>query len=380
MNDIESKGLKVDDFTFEGSLGSEGAQIEQVGCNHFKIMLGHPEGGEGCPNRLQFTIKGNARGNSLRLDVGYDYREGRFDEYFSSFSYDRKNWYPAVWEKNFKEKPKENTMLFEEFEEDIVYVGHQIPMSYEDVEEIVSELSGRKHVKTVNIGKSIEGRNIHRIVISGEKTDVIRNAHYFAQQHPGEHNAQWRMMGMIEWLLSDDAKAFREENECHFVLLMSPDSPSRGWYRGNTLNCDMNRTYLISGSDPEKQTHEAWVCQKDLEDIAGKSNLSTAWAMHTWGGIVETIMRHSEEMEHSHGPWTILRDSIEKNDEKGLCKPLQSRNESSTIKTSWGYGPYEQFGVTTFLCEGGGALLTKEENMLSGKVLIQSLADYFLEE
>jgi hypothetical protein len=31
-----------------------------------------------------------------------------------------------------------------------------------------------------------------------------RWVHYFANQHPGEHNSQWRMVGMVHWLLSDE--------------------------------------------------------------------------------------------------------------------------------------------------------------------------------
>ncbi|WP_178095818.1 hypothetical protein, partial [Pseudomonas sp. Kh7] len=33
--------LSVDDFKFDGPLGSHGAQIERVGRNHFHVTLGH---------------------------------------------------------------------------------------------------------------------------------------------------------------------------------------------------------------------------------------------------------------------------------------------------------------------------------------------------
>ncbi|NLB42558.1 MAG: hypothetical protein GX815_09935 [Clostridiales bacterium] len=90
-----SSGLQVEDFSFEGELGSEGACIEQVGHNHFKIILSSPAHGEGCPNRLQFTVRQNAKGNNLRLDVSFNHTKSlRFDEYFCSWSYDKKNWHP----------------------------------------------------------------------------------------------------------------------------------------------------------------------------------------------------------------------------------------------------------------------------------------------
>lgn len=379
MKQENRSGLQVKDFSFAGELGSEGARIRQVGYNHFKIEIASPMHGEGCPNRLQFTIRQNAKGNQLRLDVSYNHTNFmRFDEYFCSWSYDKKTWQPIEWEKDFKERPEENTLLFAEFAEDTVYVGHQVPMSYEDVERVVAALSQNMYVEIIDIGQSLEGRNIHRIVISDGKAGAAEHAHYFAQQHPGEHNAQWRMMGMIEWLLSEEAGCFRKNNECHFVLTMSPDAPSRGWYRANTQFHDMNRTYLVSGSDSERQTHEAWLCQRDLEQIAGHSKLMTVWAMHTWGGKVEMLMRESNDIESKYGSWTLLRDAIIAHDQESLCKPLYSVKERpAEIETSWGYGPFAQFGVTSVLCEGSGSIMTKEKNMLSGKTIIQGLADYF---
>ena len=87
--------LSVDDFDFDRILGSDGATLEQLGPNHFKIHLarapGHPE----WSNMCQFVIKQNAKGNALRLDgVGSGIRQ------FCSWSYNRQTWHPIRREKN----------------------------------------------------------------------------------------------------------------------------------------------------------------------------------------------------------------------------------------------------------------------------------------
>ena len=38
---IAAGELRVDDFRFDGPLGSAGATIERVDTNHFKVVLGH---------------------------------------------------------------------------------------------------------------------------------------------------------------------------------------------------------------------------------------------------------------------------------------------------------------------------------------------------
>jgi len=375
------KELSVEDFKFDGPLGSQGTTIEKIAPNHFKATLGHAPKRKGWCNKLQFQITRNAKGNSLRLDVvflgGNAYI---FTEYFHSWSYDAKSWHPVKWQKRSKDSKKGDTLVFPEFTEDVVYVGHQVPMSYEDLVAMVKAWKKRPHVKTHILGQSLGKRNIYRLEITDPKSPHRESAcwvHYFANQHPGEHNAQWRMVGMINWLLSDEGRDCRRRSICHFILMMSPDAPSRGWYRVNAQGVDMNRSYRAAGSDPKRQAHEAYVCQKDLEGLmASKAPVTDVWSMHTWGGIVEPICLPGPEMGGKVGPWTELRDIIERNDPKNLIKRLKIRKKAGN-KTQWADGPHAQFGVTTFLCEGAGAIYTKQQNLDSGAILMKSIAEYY---
>jgi len=158
---------------------------------------------------------------------------------------------------------------------------------------------------------------------------------------------------------------------------MSPDAPSHGWYRVNAQGVDGNRSYFVGGADKDKQEHEAYIVQRDLEQLmASAAPVTDLWSMHTWGGIVEPILLPGPEMGTALPPWTELRDIIERNDPDHLVKPLATRDKPGD-SNHWNNGPHIQFGISTVLCEGAGEIITKEANTASGEVLMKSLAQYY---
>ena len=373
--------LSVEDFAFDGPLGSQGAQIERVGENHFKVTLGHAPEHTDWANMLQFQIKQNAKGNSLRLDVVFNGGDAfRFNSYSYSWSYDGKNWQPIHWENDEKDSQKGDTLIFPEFEEDKVYFGHQVPMSYEDSVELIREWEKSEYVHAHVIGKSLGGRDLYRIRITDPDSTVPESkrwVHYFANQHPGEHNSQWRMVSMVDWLLSDEGREHLKRSICHFIIMMSPDAPSHGWYRTNAQGVDMNRSYRASGSEADSQAHEAFMYQKDLEALmASDAPVTDIWSMHTWSGIVEPILTPGPEIGSTAGEWAEFRDIMAQNDPDGLVKPLKIRSEEGG-NTYWTSGPYRQFGITAVLCEGAGSFYTKKQCLDSGIVLIKSIVEYY---
>jgi len=375
----ETKELSVSDFNFDGPLGSDGAVIEKLGKNYFRVQLSHAPNQPTWNNKLNFEITGNAKGNDLVLLV-----EGppRFamNEYFYSWSYDMENWNPVHWKLGYRESPEQDTLVFPVFQEDKVYVGHQVPISYEQVEDFLSKIEPNDNVDIDTVGKSLGGRNLYRLIITDKTSEVPAGkkwVHYITNPHPGEHNAQWRIIGMIEWLLSDKGADMRKRSIFHFVIMMSPDAPHNGWYRVNAQGVDMNRSYFSDGSDEEKQAHESFILQRDLERIMeSESPVTTLWGMHTWGGITEPLLYFVQE--DNLGPWTEWRDIIDELDTKDLIKTLNLRDGGSSYgSTTWEYGPHLQFGITGILCEGAGAIYTKEENKESGRILIESISRYY---
>jgi hypothetical protein len=185
------------------------------------------------------------------------------------------------------------------------------------------------------------------------------------------------MVGIIEWLLGDAGEDCRRRSISHFVLMMYPDAPSHGWYRVGVQGVDGNRSYSVNGADEQKQPHEAYVVQRDLEGLmASDAPVTDLWSMHTWGGIVEPIMLPGPEMGTVLPPWSRLKDIMEQNDPEQLVKPLAVREKPGDT-SHWSNGPHVQFGITTVLCEGAGSIITKQGNIASGVVLMKSLAQYY---
>jgi len=373
--------LSIHDFKFDGSLGSQGATITKIKKNHFKVILGHAPNHPDWANMLQFQITDHAKGNSLRLDVEFvhDSPLYLFNDYSYSWSYDGMNWYPVHWKGYQVSIKNSDVLLFPEFTENTVYMGHQAPISYEDLNQLITEWEKSPFVKALIIGKSIENRNIYRLEVTDETFDSSGKwVHYFSNQHPGEHYAQWRMVGMLEWLQSVEGKKYLKKSINHFIFMMSPDAPSKGWYRVNAEGVDMNRSYRAEGSSEKGQAHEAYICQKDLENImASKNPVTDLWNMHTWQGAVEPLMIPGPEIGTRVGPWTELRDIIIKNDPLLLIEPLKTQALDPKTITYWTDGPHAQFGITAVLCEGAADYYTKTKNIESGKILMKSIAEYY---
>lgn len=372
--------LSAADFSFNEALGSEGARIEKLGPGHFRVILapapGHPE----WSNMLQFVILRNAKGSRLRLDLGAAGNETGMRS-FCSWSYDGKHWRP-IRRTRIKEGTKTVTALvFPEFTEDRVLVGGEVPMSYEDHVALLRQFEKHPHATLHRLGKSPRGRELWRLTVTdpgGPHPIGKRWVHHVVNQHCYEYNAQWRIVGMIRWLLSDEGADCRKRQICHFVVMMNVDGPSAGYGRVNTQGIDMNRSYSAGGTDQAKQAREAYLVQKDMEALmASGPPITTTWSMHTWSGPkVEIMLRPGPEMGASVGAWTELRDAIRRNDTRGQFKPLRVLT-SPLSPTHWCSGTHKQFGLSAFCCEGGGDIYSKEETLRTGAVLMKSLAEYY---
>jgi len=375
--------LSVNDFDFDGSLGSRGATITKVGRNHFLVDLGHAPNHPDWANMLQFRIKDHAKGNTLRLDVEFTHKSPHylFNDYSLSWSYDKKDWHPVHW-KGYQvniDMRNSDVMLFPEFTENEVIVGHQAPISYENLEQFIAEWEKSPFVNVHVIGTSIEGRKIYRLEVTDTNVESSNKwVHHFSNQHPGEHYAQWRMVGMLEWLLSETGRDYLKRSINHFIFMMSPDAPSHGWYRVNAEGVDMNRSYRSQGSSDTDQAHEAYICQKDLEELMVSENpVTDLWIMHTWQGAVESIMIPGPEIGTQVGPLTEFREIMINNDPLLLVEPIKTEELDMATLGYWTHGPHAQFGITTVLCEGAGTFYTVEKNKKSGIVLMKSIAEYY---
>ncbi|MFZ5955940.1 M14 family metallopeptidase [Pseudomonas knackmussii] len=100
-------------------------------------------------------------------------------------------------------------------------------------------------------GKSIEGRDIELLRVR-RNPQASRKLWLIAQQHPGEHMAEWFMEGLIERLRQrDDAElnGLLEQAELYLVPNMNPDGAFRGHLRTNAAGTDLNRAWQAPSAE-----------------------------------------------------------------------------------------------------------------------------------
>ncbi len=377
--------LLPEDFDFSGPLGSSGASITALGADRFRVLLGSAPMHDNWPNMLQFKIRRHARGHAPVLEVGFEHPKMQFGfaSYFQSWSYDHRAWRPLHWDVASRADDGLAVLAFPRFDRDVVYCGLQVPLDEQMSDRLHARWRRHPSVMVHALGVSQGGRPLRRLTIADPDTSPAlspRWCFHVSNQHPGEYNSQWRMVGMINWLLSSEGAAFRHRSVWHFILRMSPDGPENGWYRVNADGIDMNRSYRATGSDPRQQTHEACVFQRDLEALMQSDCPPTAiWSMHTWQGPVEMLLLPGPEFGNRIASWETLRERLLYHDREGLIDPLRlaGAKPSDVAGSYWSRGPHIQFGCTTVLCEGAGGIYRKRDNLAAGVVIMRALQDVY---
>ena len=181
--------------------------------------------------------------------------------YHAVASYDQRDWFrvPSRFEEGalkFDIEPQHEQIWFAYFEP---YSRERHALLIEDAQ----RLAGAELFAT---GKSIEGRPIELMRIS-RNPQTQRKIWLIAQQHPGEHMAEWFMQGLLERLqLRDDAElnALLEQADLYLVPNMNPDGAFRGHLRTNVAGCDLNRAWQ---SASEAESPEVYFVQQQMRAV-----------------------------------------------------------------------------------------------------------------
>ncbi|WP_442107790.1 M14 family metallopeptidase [Pseudomonas sp. NUPR-001] len=112
-------------------------------------------------------------------------------------------------------------------------------------------------------GRSVEGRDIP-LLRAGDGADGKRKIWIIAQQHPGEHMAEWFMEGVINRLQSNDAgvQALLQEADLYLIPNMNPDGALRGHLRTNAAGQDLNRAWQNASTEKSPEVLFAQVQMK----------------------------------------------------------------------------------------------------------------------
>ncbi|ROL74072.1 M14-type cytosolic carboxypeptidase [Pseudomonas vranovensis] len=124
--------------------------------------------------------------------------------------------------------------------------------------QLIERATSLPGVELLATGRSGEGRDI-QLLRAGSGAPGKRKLWIIAQQHPGEHMAEWFMEGVIDRLQHNDPtiQALLQEADLYLIANMNPDGALRGHLRTNAKGQDLNRAWQDASIDKSPEVHFA---------------------------------------------------------------------------------------------------------------------------
>ncbi len=254
--------------SFEG--GSIGA-VEKRGENHWACRVPGQADHEGRNRQVtwySFRLDGH-QGREVTITLTdlageYDYKPGAIGitgEAPPVVSRDGKTWkhLPSM---SFDRSKAEAWFTFVP-ESDPVYVAHIEPYTVSRLEAFLRGVAGRPELKTEVLGKTVEGRDLFLLTITNPSVsdDGKKAIWLMCRQHAWESGTSYVGEGAIRFLLSDDARAPRDQVVWKIFPMMDPDGVARGGIRFNRNGYDVNRNWdTADPSSPESRRLMPEIC------------------------------------------------------------------------------------------------------------------------
>lgn len=158
-------------------------------------------------------------------------------------SYDHQNWFRVA--SDFDGKALNFSLAAEQPQ---VWFAYFEPYSRERHDWLIEQAQEKAGAQLLAVGKSVEGRDI-QLLRKGDGAEGKRKIWMIAQQHPGEHMAEWFMEGVIERLQQKDDAVLQQllaEADLYLVPNVNPDGAFHGHLRTNANGKDLNRAWQDS--------------------------------------------------------------------------------------------------------------------------------------
>jgi len=155
-------------------------------------------------------------------------------------SYDHQNWFRV--DTRFDGESLHISLVAEQAQ---VWFAYFEPYSRERHDWLIEQALTHAGTELLAVGKSVEGRDI-QLLRKGNGAEGRRKVWMIAQQHPGEHMAEWFMEGVIERLQQEDDAELRDllaRADLYLVPNMNPDGAFHGHLRTNAMGQDLNRAW-----------------------------------------------------------------------------------------------------------------------------------------
>ncbi|MGZ8288096.1 MAG: M14 family metallopeptidase [Telluria sp.] len=173
------------------------------------------------------------------LNAGQAAYPAGWEGYNAMASYDRVNWFRVPTSFDGQVMTIEHTPGM-----DSVYYAYFEPYSWERHLELLDRAQMSEHVRMVDLGNTVDGRDFNMLVIGDP--EAPKKVWVIARQHPGETMAEWFVEGMLDALL-DPADPFGrqllKESVFYVVPNMNPDGSFRGNLRTNAAGANLNREW-----------------------------------------------------------------------------------------------------------------------------------------
>ncbi|PAA37258.1 M14 family metallopeptidase [Pseudomonas fragi] len=163
-----------------------------------------------------------------------------WDGYQAVASYDQENWFrvPSGFD---------GTSLNIHFsaEQPQAWFAYFEPYSRARHDQLIKNALQWSGCELLATGKSVEGRDI-QLLRKGSGASHKRKIWIIAQQHPGEHMAEWFMEGLLERLEQGSDPQMRkllDYADLYLIPNMNPDGAFHGHLRTNANGQDLNRAW-----------------------------------------------------------------------------------------------------------------------------------------
>ena len=163
-----------------------------------------------------------------------------WDGYQAVASYDQENWFRVP-------SDFDGTSLNIHFaaEHPLAWFAYFEPYSRARHDQLIKNALQWSGCELLATGKSVEGRAI-QLLRKGNGASHKRKIWIIAQQHPGEHMAEWFMEGLLERLEQGSDPQMRkllDFADLYLIPNMNPDGAFHGHLRTNANGQDLNRAW-----------------------------------------------------------------------------------------------------------------------------------------
>ncbi|MFJ9993225.1 M14-type cytosolic carboxypeptidase [Pseudomonas putida] len=191
---------------------------------------------------FHFKVSGLTLGQTHRFSLDNAHEssyKNAWDGYHAVASYDQQNWFRVP--SSFDGKALAFDFTAEQPEAWFAYFEPYPRARHNQLIERALKIPG---IELLASGRSVQGRDIP-LLRASKGAGAKRKLWLIAQQHPGEHMAEWFMEGVIDRLEGNDATLQRllAEADLYLIPNMNPDGAFLGHLRTNFKGKDLNRAW-----------------------------------------------------------------------------------------------------------------------------------------